>query len=224
MAEDAGQEEERETVTFESLGLSAPIMKAITEIGYEAPTPIQEKTIPPMLAGRDLIGQAQTGTGQDGGVRPAHPGEDRSRRPGGPGAGARSHPRAGDPGGGGDPHLLQVPRPRRGAAGLRRPADPAPAQAAGPRRPRRRRHARPDHGPPAARARSASTPCASWCSTRRTRCSAWASSRTSSGSSRRRPARAADRALLGHHAARDAAHRRAPPARTRWGSRSSTRR
>ena len=57
-------EEEEVGVTFESLGLSEPILKAITEIGYEAPTPIQEKTIPPMLAGRDLIGQAQTGTGK----------------------------------------------------------------------------------------------------------------------------------------------------------------
>jgi ATP-dependent RNA helicase DeaD len=57
-------DEERDAVTFESLGLSAPILKAIAEIGYETPTPIQEKTIPPMLAGRDLIGQAQTGTGK----------------------------------------------------------------------------------------------------------------------------------------------------------------
>jgi ATP-dependent RNA helicase DeaD len=57
-------EEEEVGVTFESLGLSEPILKALTEIGYEAPTPIQEKTIPPMLAGRDLIGQAQTGTGK----------------------------------------------------------------------------------------------------------------------------------------------------------------
>jgi ATP-dependent RNA helicase DeaD len=56
--------EEEDAVTFESLGLSAPILKAIAEIGYETPTPIQEKTIPPMLAGRDLIGQAQTGTGK----------------------------------------------------------------------------------------------------------------------------------------------------------------
>src|SRR5215218_6113349 len=66
MAEVENQEEqeERDTVTFESLGLSAPILRAITEIGYEAPTPIQEKTIPPLLAGRDLIGQAQTGTGK----------------------------------------------------------------------------------------------------------------------------------------------------------------
>jgi ATP-dependent RNA helicase DeaD len=57
-------DEEEGGATFASLGLSEPLLKAITEIGYEAPTPIQEKTIPPMLAGRDLIGQAQTGTGK----------------------------------------------------------------------------------------------------------------------------------------------------------------
>jgi ATP-dependent RNA helicase DeaD len=62
MTEDNNQEDG--AMTFEGLGLSAPILKAIAEIGYEAPTPIQEKTIPPMLAGRDLIGQAQTGTGK----------------------------------------------------------------------------------------------------------------------------------------------------------------
>src|SRR6185369_7434862 len=60
----ADDEEETGAATFESLGVSEPILKALTEIGYEAPTPIQEKTIPPMLAGRDLIGQAQTGTGK----------------------------------------------------------------------------------------------------------------------------------------------------------------
>jgi ATP-dependent RNA helicase DeaD len=53
-----------DTQTFAALGISEPILKAIAEVGYEAPTPIQEKTIPPMLAGRDLIGQAQTGTGK----------------------------------------------------------------------------------------------------------------------------------------------------------------
>ncbi len=53
-----------DAVTFADLGISEPILKAITEVGYEAPTPIQEKTIPPLLAGRDLIGQAQTGTGK----------------------------------------------------------------------------------------------------------------------------------------------------------------
>ncbi|HEX6863504.1 MAG TPA: DEAD/DEAH box helicase, partial [Thermoanaerobaculia bacterium] len=58
------QEETDVTESFESLGLSEPILKAIAEVGYEAPTPIQAKTIPAMMAGRDLIGQAQTGTGK----------------------------------------------------------------------------------------------------------------------------------------------------------------
>ncbi|HEV2855557.1 MAG TPA: DEAD/DEAH box helicase [Thermoanaerobaculia bacterium] len=58
------QEEEDGAVTFASLGLSEPILKALGEVGYEAPTPIQERTIPTMLAGQDLIGQAQTGTGK----------------------------------------------------------------------------------------------------------------------------------------------------------------
>jgi ATP-dependent RNA helicase DeaD len=49
---------------FSQLGLSTPILAAIKDLGYEAPTPIQAKTIPPLLAGRDLIGQAQTGTGK----------------------------------------------------------------------------------------------------------------------------------------------------------------
>jgi ATP-dependent RNA helicase DeaD len=49
---------------FGQLGLSAPILAAIKDLGYEAPTPIQARTIPPLLAGRDLIGQAQTGTGK----------------------------------------------------------------------------------------------------------------------------------------------------------------
>src|SRR5512135_152015 len=50
--------------TFAQLGLSAPIIKILDELGYEAPTPIQEKTIPLMLAGQSLIGQAQTGSGK----------------------------------------------------------------------------------------------------------------------------------------------------------------
>ena len=58
-------DEEREDAgSFASLGLSEPILKVLAEVGYEAPTPIQKKTIPAMLAGRDLIGQAQTGTGK----------------------------------------------------------------------------------------------------------------------------------------------------------------
>ncbi|HEY1777805.1 MAG TPA: DEAD/DEAH box helicase [Solirubrobacteraceae bacterium] len=50
--------------TFKDLGLSAPILAALSEVGYETPSPIQEQAIPPLLAGRDVIGQAQTGTGK----------------------------------------------------------------------------------------------------------------------------------------------------------------
>jgi len=50
--------------TFSQFGLAAPILQAIGEIGYEAPSPIQAASIPPLLDGRDLLGQAQTGTGK----------------------------------------------------------------------------------------------------------------------------------------------------------------
>ena len=50
--------------TFAQLGLSAGLVQTLDELGYEAPTPIQLKTIPLMLTGRSLIGQAQTGTGK----------------------------------------------------------------------------------------------------------------------------------------------------------------
>src|SRR3954471_11452617 len=49
---------------FESLGLSAPVLKAVSEKGYTTPTPIQEKAIPIVLMGRDILGCAQTGTGK----------------------------------------------------------------------------------------------------------------------------------------------------------------
>ena len=50
--------------TFAQLALAAPVLRAVEEIGYEAPSPIQAATIPPLLEGRDLVGQAQTGTGK----------------------------------------------------------------------------------------------------------------------------------------------------------------
>lgn len=50
--------------TFNNLNLSAEIMSAINKLGFEEATPIQEKTIPPALAGHDVIGQAPTGTGK----------------------------------------------------------------------------------------------------------------------------------------------------------------
>jgi ATP-dependent RNA helicase RhlE len=49
---------------FTSLELAQPILRAIAEEGYSTPTPIQGKSIPPMLEGRDLLGVAQTGTGK----------------------------------------------------------------------------------------------------------------------------------------------------------------
>ena len=51
-------------MTFNELNLSAPLLRAIVEAGYETPSPIQAKAIPPVLEGRDLMGCAQTGTGK----------------------------------------------------------------------------------------------------------------------------------------------------------------
>jgi len=55
---------ENERMGFEKMGLSPAIMKALQEMGFEQPTPIQEQAIPLLLQGEDLIGQAQTGTGK----------------------------------------------------------------------------------------------------------------------------------------------------------------
>lgn len=49
---------------FQSLGLSAPVLKALEDVGYESPSPIQARSIPHILEGSDLLGQAQTGTGK----------------------------------------------------------------------------------------------------------------------------------------------------------------
>lgn len=53
-----------ENVTFEDLNLSKKTFDALMKMGFEAPSPIQAKTIPHLLAGKDVIGQAQTGTGK----------------------------------------------------------------------------------------------------------------------------------------------------------------
>lgn len=55
---------QEDTTTFAHFGFNAEIIKAIKEIGYETPSPIQLKTIPLLLEGKDIIGQAQTGTGK----------------------------------------------------------------------------------------------------------------------------------------------------------------
>ncbi|MDE2575416.1 MAG: DEAD/DEAH box helicase, partial [Rhodospirillales bacterium] len=56
-----------EALEFEALGLSEPILRAVAEKGYLTPTPIQQFAIPAVLAGRDVLGCAQTGTGKTAG-------------------------------------------------------------------------------------------------------------------------------------------------------------
>ena len=53
-----------DTQTFADFGLRAEVLDAVRNVGYETPTPIQVRTIPTLLAGGDVIGQAQTGTGK----------------------------------------------------------------------------------------------------------------------------------------------------------------
>src|SRR3954467_10349424 len=50
--------------TFAELGLKPDLLSALADVGYEEPSPIQEQGIPPLLEGRDVIGQAQTGSGK----------------------------------------------------------------------------------------------------------------------------------------------------------------
>ena len=51
-------------MTFQDLKLLPALLRALSEMDYEVPSPIQARAIPPVLAGRDLIGCAQTGTGK----------------------------------------------------------------------------------------------------------------------------------------------------------------
>ncbi|KAG1529698.1 hypothetical protein G6F50_017821 [Rhizopus delemar] len=91
-------------------------MQAVTAIGYETPSPIQAATIPAMLEGRDVLGQAQTAD--------QAPGPD-------PGA----DPRAGHPGGRGVPVVFVEDPGLPRAAGVRRPAVRPAAVGAAPRPP-----------------------------------------------------------------------------------------
>ncbi|MCB0831732.1 MAG: DEAD/DEAH box helicase, partial [Solirubrobacterales bacterium] len=58
------EQTEQEERLFKDLGLMPEIQQAIDEIGFEKPSPIQAEAIPELLAGHDVIGQAQTGTGK----------------------------------------------------------------------------------------------------------------------------------------------------------------
>src|SRR6266481_4298122 len=52
------------TASFRDLALSEPVLRALADVGYESPSPIQAQTIPVLLSGQDMLGQAQTGTGK----------------------------------------------------------------------------------------------------------------------------------------------------------------
>ena len=55
---------------FSELPLANPLQRAVRAVGYEQPTPIQEKSIPSLLEGKDLLGIAQTGTGKTAAFAP----------------------------------------------------------------------------------------------------------------------------------------------------------
>ena len=77
--------------SFEALGLSEALVRAVSELGYTQPTPIQQQAIPAVLAGGDLLAGAQTGTGKTAGfvlpilqrlsTQPAHSAHGKPRRP-----------------------------------------------------------------------------------------------------------------------------------------------
>src|SRR6202046_2229678 len=57
-------DESPSATSFRDLALSAHVLRAVTDVGYESPSPIQAATIPVLLSGADMLGQAQTGTGK----------------------------------------------------------------------------------------------------------------------------------------------------------------
>jgi ATP-dependent RNA helicase DeaD len=57
-------DESPNAMSFRDLALSEPVLRALTDVGYESPSPIQAATIPVLLSGADMLGQAQTGTGK----------------------------------------------------------------------------------------------------------------------------------------------------------------
>ncbi|KRD39485.1 RNA helicase [Lysobacter sp. Root916] len=61
---DPASSAEAPSLKFTDLALSEPLLRALSDVGYESPSPIQAATIPPLLEGRDVLGQAQTGTGK----------------------------------------------------------------------------------------------------------------------------------------------------------------
>jgi ATP-dependent RNA helicase RhlE len=138
-------------MSFDSLGLAEPLLRAVHEQGYTVPTPIQAQAIPAVLCGGDLLAGAQTGTGKTAGFtlpmlhrlsqKPAQR-DARGRCPSAPDP--HADPRARGAGRGKRAHLRQVPEAHLDGDVRRRRHAAADRQAA-PRRRHPRRHA----GPPA---------------------------------------------------------------------------
>src|SRR5690606_4360577 len=63
-SESPGHTPKRNGMTFEELGLAPELVQRVKELGYDEPTPIQAMAIPEAMAGRDVLGRAQTGTGK----------------------------------------------------------------------------------------------------------------------------------------------------------------
>ena len=204
---------------FAPLGLSAPLISTLTDLGYEEPTPVQRETIPLMLEGKDLLAQAATGTGKTAAF--ALPMIETTLR-GGRADGGDGRPRAWC-------SCRRASSPcrsrRRSTSTAQRPASASCRSTAARRwnsRSARSGAAATSWSPrPAARSitsaarRSTSTPSRCSCSTRPTRCSTWALPRTSTRSSTDDAGDAADRAVLGDDAAADPGDRQAASARIR---------
>src|SRR3954469_18127278 len=58
------QEQQEQPDAFADLGIDERVLRALSDVGYESPSPIQAATIPALLEGRDVVGLAQTGTGK----------------------------------------------------------------------------------------------------------------------------------------------------------------
>ncbi|KFB51729.1 AGAP007511-PA-like protein [Anopheles sinensis] len=63
---DGGKRSKKKSGGFQAMGLSAPVLKGILKMGYKIPTPIQRKTIPLIMDGRDVVAMAKTGSGKTG--------------------------------------------------------------------------------------------------------------------------------------------------------------
>ncbi len=113
--------------TFEELGVIEPLTRAVRDVGYETPTSIQRKTIPVLLGGRDVIGQAPTGTGKTAAFALPILQKLDPDAPRGAGPGAYPHARVGNPSSRGRAHLCPLAGLRARAARLWWAADPETA-------------------------------------------------------------------------------------------------